>query len=214
MGFGKRGCEMLSRRDVVGRLATGAAAIVALGGARRAVAAVQPTTSPAHGESAVAGIDVIDGGQAPAAVESAPHAAAVVAERALPASGPPPWELLHPLSLGTVVAQSWRVSGLSPVEHGACVLTLQNGRGREHRIHLCRNDGRPQGLVYTRRVDLVVMNGGAGDLPTDEGLAQAVAEVAHVLAANEGEARHAPVMAALQPHAERVERFAAAAALR
>ena len=51
------------------------------------------------------------------------------------------------------------------------------------------------------------MNGGVGDLPTEEGLAQAVAEVAHVLAANEPNRRHEPVVTALLPHAERVRQF-------
>src|SRR5262249_42387571 len=102
----------------------------------------------------------------------------------------------------------------SAAQHGSCVLTVANGRGRMHRIHVCRNDGRPQGLVYTQELDLVVMNGGQGDLPTDEGLAQAVAQVAHVLASNESDRRQAPVVAALLPHAERIERFASAAALR
>jgi hypothetical protein len=91
-------------------------------------------------------------------------------------------------------------------------LTLENERGRAHRVHICRNDGRPQGLVYTKRFDLVVMNGGQGDLPTEEGFARAVAEVAHVLAANERGWQQEPV--ALLPHAERVQRFADAAQLR
>ena len=125
---------------------------------------------------------------------------------------PAPWELLAPLGLGTTVAPGWRVAGLSGVANGSCVLTLENERGRSHRIHLCRNDGRPQGLVYTGQVDLVVMNGGRGDLPTEEGLAQAVAEVAHVLAANER--RHDDVLSTLLPQAERLERFASAAGLR
>ena len=51
------------------------------------------------------------------------------------------------------------------------------------------------------------MNGGQGDLPTEEGFAQAVAEVAHVLAANESDRRHEPVVTALLPHAERVRLF-------
>jgi len=123
-------------------------------------------------------------------------------------SAPAPWRLLRPLKMGSAVAHGWRVAGLTGVVDGACVLTLQNQRGRTHRVHLCRNDGRPHGLVYTQRFDLLVMNGGVGDLPTEEGLAQAVAEVAHVLAANEGEGRHAPVVTALLPHAERVRRFA------
>jgi hypothetical protein len=92
---------------------------------------------------------------------------------------------------------------LSGAVDGVCVLTLRNERGREHRVHLCRNDGQPQGLVYTNRLDLVVMNGGQGDLPTEEGLAQAVAEVAHVLAANE----RASVVAELLPQRERVRLY-------
>ena len=127
------------------------------------------------------------------------------------ASAPPPWELVHPLAVGTEVAHGWRVAGLTGVVDGVCVLTLQNARGRVHRVHLCRNDGRPQGVVYTDRVDLVVMNGGQGDLPTDEGLAQAVAEVAHVLAANERARDQQRLVAELQPHAERVRLYAAAA---
>jgi hypothetical protein len=68
--------------------------------------------------------------------------------------------------------------------------------------------------VYTKRFDLVVMNGGQGDLPTDEGFAQAVAEVAHVLANNEAGWQQGPVVGSLLPHAERVERFAGTARLR
>jgi hypothetical protein len=88
-------------------------------------------------------------------------------------------------------------------------VTLENERGRAHRVHLCRNDGDPQGLVYTRRLDLVVMNEGRGDLPTEEHLAQAVAALAHVVAANEATMSDG-VLAELLPHTERVRRFAAA----
>jgi hypothetical protein len=127
---------------------------------------------------------------------------------------PPPWELLRPLALGSVVAGGWQVADLSGVADGSCVLTLENDRGRTHRVHVCGNDGRPQGLVHTKRLDLVVMNGGRGDLPTEEGLAQAVAEVAHVLAANEAKWQSAPVVTALLPQAERSKLFGAAAKLR
>jgi hypothetical protein len=60
--------------------------------------------------------------------------------------------------------------------------------------------------VYTHRYDLVVMNGGQGDLGTEENLAQAVAVVAHVLAANEAAGHR--VTKALLPHAERLRQFA------
>jgi hypothetical protein len=127
---------------------------------------------------------------------------------------PPPWELLAPLALGSEVGHGWRVADLSSVVDGSCVLTLENERGRTHRVHLCGNDGKPQGLVHTKRMDLVVMNGGRGDLPTEEGLAQAVAQVAHVLAANEAKWQSAPVVTALLPQAERVRQFGSAAKLR
>jgi hypothetical protein len=185
----------LSRRAFVGKVAAGAA-VAFVAGAGRAKAL---TTGPQK-DSAVAP----ELGHATAKAE-----APLIGEEI---TAPAPWELLHPLSLGAAVGHGWRVAGLSGAANGSCVLTLQNERGRSHRIHVCRNDGRPQGLVYTNRLDLVVMNGGQGDLPTDEGLAQAVAEVAHVLAANER--RHDDLLNALLPQAERVQRFASAARLR
>jgi len=116
---------------------------------------------------------------------------------------------VSPLVAGAVVGHGWRLADLSSVRDGACVVTLENDRGRTHRVHLCRNDGEPQGLIYTRRMDLVVMNEGRGDLPTEEHLAQAVAELAHVVAGNEAKLSDG-VLAELLPHAERVRRFAAA----
>ena len=100
-------------------------------------------------------------------------------------SAPPPWDLVRPLVAGSLVAHGWRLVDLGPVRDGSCVVTLANARRRSRRVHLCRNDGDPQGIVYTRRLDLVVMNEGHGDLPTEERLAQAVAQLAHAVAANE-----------------------------
>lgn len=198
---------MLSRRSMIGKLAAGAAVSVAwaVGTARVGAAA---TRSDRDDASAPLDLRHGDGGLA-----SPPTAPPAVADACPPAlvTGPPPWELVRPLTLGAVVAHGWRVADLSPVMDGACVLTLRNQRGVTHRIHLCRNDGRPHGLVYTDRLDLMVMNGGQGDLPTDEGLAQAVAAVAHVLAANEGDRQHDPQVAALLPHAERLRQFSGAA---
>ena len=145
---------MLSRRELIGKAAVGAAAVVAAGAAGAAVASARvphaltddPTANPA-GER--------DGRNAGPSPAESPAVAS-----------PPPWELLSPLVAGSVVAHGWRLVDLSPVQNGSCVVTLRNERGRSHRVHLCRNDGSPQGLVYTRRVDLVVMNEGHGDLPT------------------------------------------------
>jgi hypothetical protein len=188
----------LSRRAFVGKVAAGAA-VAWVAGVGRAKAAPAPAKLA---ESS---------GALPPATEAQPQPAS---ERISDLGGPPPWDLLRPLALGAAVSNGWRVAGLTGVVDGSSVLTLQNERGRSHRIHLCRNDGSPQGLVYTNRLDLVVMNGGQGDLPTEEGLAQAVAEVAHVLAANERDRRHENLVTALLPQAERVRLFAAAARLR
>jgi hypothetical protein len=190
----------LSRRAFVGKVAAGAA-VAWVAGVGRAKAL------PAPGKRAE-GSDAL-----PPASDAAPQPQPA-SETISDLGGPPPWDLLRPLALGAAVSNGWRVAGLTGVVDGSCVLTLQNERGRSHRIHLCRNDGSPQGLVYTKQLDLVVMNGGQGDLPTEEGLAQAVAEVAHVLAANERDRRHENLVTTLLPQAERVRLFAAAARLR
>jgi hypothetical protein len=155
--------------------------------------------------------------------DDAPVAAAAAGEGSGPAVGsipevdaglpespttPPPWELLRPLAIGSVLTEGWRLAGLDGAVDGSCVLTLQNRRGRAQRVHLCRNDGQPQGLVFTKRFDMVVMNGGRGDLPTEEGLGRAVAEVAHVVAANEGDPRAFALATVLLPQAERERQFA------
>src|SRR5437867_11181605 len=188
---------MLSRRELIGKAAVGAAAAVAVSAARTGVASARAvpaaTNDPAHGG---------EGRNAVLPPADPPSAASV-------ASSPPPWELLSRLVAGSVVGHGWRLVGLGPVQDGSCVVTLQNRRGRAHRVHLCRNDGKPQGIIYTRRVDLVVMNEGYGDLPTEERLAQAVAKLAHVIAANETMVPDG--VAELLPHAERLRRFAAAA---
>ena len=189
---------MLSRRELIGKAAVGATAALTLSAAARtAVASTRAL------EAATTG--VTDG-------REGRKAAAPVAETVTPApveakTAPPPWHLLAPLAAGSAVAHGWRVAGLSPVRDGVCVVTLRNKAGRAHRVHLCSNDGSPQGIIYTRRVDLVLMNEGAGSLPTEEGLGQAVAELAHVVAANEG--RTADVQD-LASHAERLRRYAAA----
>ena len=187
---------MLSRRDLMGKLAASGAVLVAAGAARASMAPSNLDTVAESDSGKVAaadpsdGLDVVDSGH--------PETASAEA----------PWGLLRPLAMGSVVAHGWRVAGLTGAVDGTCVLTLENERGRAHRIHLCRNGGSPQGLVYTDSIDLLVMNGGQGDLATEEGFAQAVAEVAHVLSANER--RQAAVVASLMPHDERLRRFTGA----
>ena len=192
---------MLSRRELIGKAAVGAAAALAVGGVvGTAIAATRPlrgatddSTDDRDGQHAATGK------QAPELdADGAPLSDAVA---------PPPWNLVRPLAAGSVLAHGWKLVDLGPVRAGSCVATLQNARGRSHRVHLCRNDGSPQGVVHTRRVDLVVMNEGHGELPTEEHLGQAVAALAHAIAANEATIAE-DVFAALLPHAERVQRYA------
>ena len=196
---------MLSRRELIGKAAVGAALAVSAAGTGVAAArALHAATDDRTGGPA----DDRDGRNAVPPPAVPPPAVPPPAD-SVAISSPPPWDLLSPLVAGSVVGHGWRLVDLGPVEDGSCVVTLQNRRGRSHRVHLCRNDGNPQGIIYTRRVDLVVMNEGYGDLPTEERLAQAVAELAHVIAANE--ATVPDRVAELLPHAERLRRFAAAA---
>jgi len=185
---------------MIGKAAVGAAGALALAGAARtAVAATRARPAPT--------VPPADDREGPADHRSGQNASPPAEAEA--SAAPPPWELVSPLVAGAAVGHGWRLADLSSVRDGACVVTLENDRGRTHRVHLCRNDGDPQGLIYTRRMDLVVMNEGRGDLPTEEHLAQAVAELAHVVAANEAKLSDG-VLAELLPHAERVRRFAAA----
>ena len=192
----------LSRRDFVGKVATGAAgAAVALTatvaqaspgrkGAEHQISAKTATTeeevSVFHGEEE--------------GYEQASEAAAQ------------PWGLLQPLREGSEIADGWHLAALTGVVHGSCVVTLRNESGREYRVHVCRNNGNPQGLVYTNRFDLVVMNGGRGDLPTEESVGQAVAKLAHIMAANESS--QAEVVASLMTQADRVDSYTTSARLR
>ncbi|MBX3025681.1 hypothetical protein KF840_12310 [bacterium] len=65
--------------------------------------------------------------------------------------------------------------------------------------------------MHTRAVDLVVMNGSAGEGNRPKKLAQAVATVAHAVARNEAAADGRGGMLA---HAERLEQFGTPAQLR
>lgn len=182
---------MLSRRDLVGKLAAGTAIVGTGLVARASFGSVKPAAESGRVDGSA---DTHASSDSTAEIEGkhGDNAAA-------------PWELVSPLAMGSMVAHGWRVAGLTGIVDGSCVMTLENERGRSHRVHICRNDGTPQGVVYTDRFDLVAMNGGQGDMPTEETFGLAVAEVAHALARNER--RHAETATALLPQAERVRLF-------
>src|SRR5689334_10899768 len=114
---------MLSRRALVGRLTAGAAAAYAVSFARISSAAVNvdqksEAAPEPHPAPMAANTEVIDSG--PAATLTAPA----------------PWELLHPLTAGSDLANGWSVADLTGVVDGSCVVTLQNARGRSLRVHV------------------------------------------------------------------------------
>ena len=184
---------MLSRRAFVGKLAAGAAAAGAVGAiGSRAQAALRETEAP----------------------NTAPAAPARVTDAAAQELSAAPWALVAPLSAGATLHGEWQLVALSGASAGSCVATLRDGAGRQARIHLCRNTGQPSGVVHTERFDLVVMNGGDGAQATEEGLAQAVAALAHAVARNESGYADATVLGALLGHEERVARYADSARLR
>lgn len=184
---------MLSRRELVGKVAVGAAAVLTTGVARAAVGST-PRGAELPGQA----------GPVDSAAEAFPVPAgspAIEGDSLATQEAQAPWELLSPLTVGSTVVSGWKIAGLTGAVHGTCVVTLENERGRQNRVHICRNDGQPSGIVYTQDFDLLAMNGGKGDLPTEESFARAIAELSHVLAANESSTA---VVASLMPHAERL----------
>ena len=96
-----------------------------------------------------------------------------------------PWALLSPLKLGASVGKGWSIRKLSTVKGGAAVMTLSHGVHGEARIHICAHRGKGQGLSQTRLLDFVLMDGGDGNLRTNEGLARVVKGIADRVAKNE-----------------------------
>jgi hypothetical protein len=120
-------------------------------------------------------------------------------------AGAPLW-LVAPLQPGSPLGKGWTLTALSPVERGAAVLTLQHRAGQLARVHLCARDGRPKGLTHTALFDLLLMDGGQGDRPTDEGLGRALVNLASRVKHNELGSADLRVRGLLS-HLERVERF-------
>lgn len=121
-----------------------------------------------------------------------------------------PWWLISPLSEGRAAGLGWQVGGLSNVERGAAVLLLEHRDGRQARVHLCAHGGRPKGLAHSALFDLVLMDGGQGDKPTDEDLGRALVNLSRRMRQNEiSEKADLRPLAHLMTHAERVALYGA-----
>ena len=119
-----------------------------------------------------------------------------------------PWWLLSPLKEGSSVGKGWVLDSLGPIEQGAAILTLRHADGRFQNIHLCVHDGEPKGLAHTSLLDLVLMDGGQGDKPTDESLGRVLMGLAKRIEHNElAGVEDLTDLASLQTHAQRVERY-------
>ena len=95
---------------------------------------------------------------------------------AFPEPGAPYW-LLAPLRAGDEVGLGWKLSSLTPVRHGAAVLTLARGQ-EQARVHLCARRGFTHGIASTRHFDLLLMNDGDGLSRTDESLGRVIKTLA------------------------------------
>lgn len=123
--------------------------------------------------------------------------------------GEAPWWLVQPLQPGSRLSGGWRVHDLSPVRKGAAVLTLLDPDGNPVDVHLCAHEGRPKGVVYTALVDLIVMDGGRGDKPTEERLGRILKDLARRMRKNEVAAESGQLrpLSTMLPHGERVEAY-------
>jgi hypothetical protein len=120
-----------------------------------------------------------------------------------------PWWLLAPTRSGSSIGVGWQVEDLAPVEAGATILTLSHRSGRIARVHICARHGRARGLAHTGLFDLVLMDGGQGDQPTEEGLGRALQQLARQMRRNELAVDDSALVQVvdLEPHSARVARY-------
>ena len=121
----------------------------------------------------------------------------------------PPWWLVAPLAEGQAVGPVWSLQALEVVRDGAAVLTLVSRDARQARVHICAHDGHPRGLVHTALFDLVLMDGGQGDRPTDESLGRVLMQLGRHIRRNELSSNDAQIglVTGLLSHDERVALF-------
>lgn len=123
------------------------------------------------------------------------------------AANVPAW-LIAPLESGSKLGSGWRITELSGVVRGAYVLKLAHRSGDHVELHLCRIEGTPRGLASTAHLDVFVMNGGDGSVPSDEELGLVVLSLARRIRKNEarkGAAARPP--AELLSHEARIARY-------
>jgi len=157
--------------------------------------------------SANAAPGAIDMGWLEAALKEHPEARKWMASLGNMPTAPAPWELIAPLNEGKEIGLGWYVAGLSPVQLGASILTLRHNKGHQAYIHISRNDGQPVGLTHSNLFDLVVMNGGDGDQPSDENLGRVVVTIGNVISKNESAGNYRELAEKMLSHSDRTTMF-------
>lgn len=95
------------------------------------------------------------------------------------------WQLLAPVKEGSDLGLGWRACSLAPLELGTVVLLLTGEGGRKANVRICRNVGAPVGVAHSSSLDFVLVNGGDGDVPTEESLGRVVLGMAESVARRE-----------------------------
>lgn len=121
-----------------------------------------------------------------------------------------PWWLLAPLQPGARLSGGWRLARLSAVERGAAVLCLEHAERGTANVHLCSHGGSPQGVAFTRLFDLILMDGGQGDRPTDPALGKVLVHLGQRVRKHElSQDGELAQVARMLTHAERVALYGA-----
>lgn len=150
--------------------------------------------------------DLLKGLAVGAAATTLPLKAQAAPSTDLDAGLGPGW-LLAPYATGAHVAFGWSLGLLEANVSGAWILNLHHASGDGARVHICYHDGQPKGVGHTELLDLVLMDGGAGDRDTDEALGRVVRHLANVMRKNELRDGAIDELARLKTHGERVEEY-------
>ncbi len=114
----------------------------------------------------------------------------------------PPWELLAPFTEGAALALGWVLESLSPVRSGATVMVLRHTQHGVARVSIHRNSGAPLGVVHTKHLDFMLMNGGGGAAQTEGSVEKVLRVFAEILRRKGRAAAHPDLLDMLLPHTE------------
>ncbi|MEC7986776.1 MAG: hypothetical protein VX278_16530 [Myxococcota bacterium] len=115
-----------------------------------------------------------------------------------------PWWLFEPLAKGSYLANQWFLSDLSPIEKGAAILTLSAKDDRQARIHICGHAGSPKGIAHTKYLDLLLMDGGDGNTPSNESLGRVILSLAKHIENTESLLEQSSILSRFALHEDRL----------